>query len=83
MKVKFIETEGDFLQATIQIQDTKMNIMDNFAGNLINKNEIVDLEIVTGIENDKQDWDYIFSSNPNKEKNYFMKEAGNIQLLEK
>lgn len=68
MKVKFLSTEGDYLEASIEVNSQTLHIMDEFGGSRLSPGDEIDLDIYPGLLDEDESWESIFSGNPNKEK---------------
>ena len=67
MKARFISTEGDYLEAKIEIDGTIFSVMDDFNGKTCEIGDEIDISLSESIT-DPGVWDDIFNSNPDKEK---------------
>ena len=65
MKATFLDTEGDYLLATIKIGDREFKVMDEFGGDRYKEGELIDVELMNSFA-DEESWEDIFSSNPNE-----------------
>lgn len=68
MKAKFISTEGEYLQAKIEVKGKPYFVMDMFSSETLKSGDILDLDIYSGIEDESEEWESIFSNNPDKQK---------------
>ena len=66
MKVKFISSKGDYLQAKIEVNGQTYSVMDEFSSENLKPGNTVDLDIFSGLDDDSEEWESIFNSNPDK-----------------
>jgi hypothetical protein len=67
LSIIFKSTEGDYLEAEIEIDGQPIFVMDEFGGDQIKSGSIVSLEIFNSFSDDL-DWDSVFNANPNRVK---------------
>lgn len=67
MKAKFISTEGDFLEAKIEIHDQIYSVMDDFNGSRFTSGDDLKIRLSEYISDEFQ-WDAIFNANHKKVK---------------
>ena len=63
----FIATEGDYLEAVIEVDGQRLHVMDEFGGAQLAAGTQVRLELWPQAS-ESDDWDAIFTSNPGREK---------------
>lgn len=63
----FIATEGDYLEAVIEVDGQRLHVMDEFGGAQLAAGTQVRLEL-SPMPSESDDWDAIFTSNPGREK---------------
>ena len=63
----FIATEGDYLEAVIEVDGQRLHVMDEFGGAQLATGTQVRLEL-SPMPSERDDWDAIFTSNPGREK---------------
>ncbi len=63
----FIATEGDYLEAVIEVDGQRLHVMDEFGGAQLAAGTQVRLEL-SPMPSERDDWDAMFSSNPGREK---------------
>ncbi|MDH5178066.1 MAG: hypothetical protein OEZ39_16300 [Gammaproteobacteria bacterium] len=68
MKAKFISTEGEYLVAIIEVNGKKLHVMDEFSTEALSSGETVYLEIVPGLYYEKEEWESMFTGNPEAKK---------------
>lgn len=68
MKSKFINTEGEYLQAKIEIGGELLQVMDMFSSDKIFSGDLVNLEITAGLYKEDEEWESMFSGNPEASK---------------
>ena len=59
----FISSEGDYLEAQIQVGGQRLIVMDCFGGEDFKTGEQIEIELSVGLAADEC-WDAIFSANP-------------------
>ena len=67
MKAKLIKTDGDYLEAIVEIAGHEYIVMGEFNGKSINLGSELDIEL-SGNDLNDLDWDEIFTLNPSQEK---------------
>lgn len=60
----FISSEGDYLEAQIQVGGQRLIVMDGFGGENYTAGEQIDIELSVGLDADES-WEDIFAANPN------------------
>ena len=63
----FIATEGDYLEAVIEVDGQRLHVMDEFGGAQLAAGTQVRLEL-SPMPSERDDWAAIFTSNPGREK---------------
>ncbi|MGK5055801.1 hypothetical protein ACQ4WY_02520 [Janthinobacterium sp. LB2P49] len=63
----FIATEGDYLEAIIEVAGQRLHVMDEFGGGQMDAGTQVQLELWP-MPSEMNDWDAIFRANPGQEK---------------
>lgn len=63
----FIATEGDYLEAVIEVDGQRLHVMDEFGGAQLAAGTQVRLEL-SPMPSESDDWDAMFTSNPGREK---------------
>lgn len=63
----FIATEGEYLEAVIEVGGQRLHVMDEFGGGQLAAGTQVQLELWP-MASEIDDWDAIFSANPGREK---------------
>jgi len=63
----FIATEGDYLEAVIEVDGQRLHVMDEFGGAQLAAGTQVQLELWP-MASELDDWDAIFRANPGREK---------------
>ena len=63
----FISSEGEFLEATIEVAGQRLRVMDEFDGATLAPGQTLELELQPFISV-QGEWEEIFSSNPDREK---------------
>ena len=66
MKVKFKSTEGEYLEAVIEFENQFLHVMDKFGGDDLDEGNSLEIDIYPGLFDEGEEWESIFSSNPNK-----------------
>lgn len=67
MKANFISTEGDYLEAKIEVRGHTYTVMDEFGGNRYEPGDEISIRLSELVVN-ASEWNEIFNNNPNKEK---------------
>ena len=62
----FIETEGDYLEAVIDVAGQRLHVMDEFGGAQLASGTQVQLAL-SPMPSERDDWDAIFRANPGRE----------------
>ena len=68
MEAKFISTEGEYLEAVIEVNGKELHVMDEFSTEELSSGDTINLEIVPGLFYENEEWESMFSSNPNAKK---------------
>ena len=68
MKAIFIKSEGDYLQATIEIDGVELYTMDEFGGKNCTTGDKVEIDISAGLVDEDEEWESMFSGNPEHKK---------------
>ncbi len=63
----FVKTEGEYLEAVIEVNGEMLHVMDEFGGEDLKPGTKIELELSPFVS-DPGEWDEIFSSNPEKKK---------------
>ena len=63
----FIATEGDYLEAVIEVGGQRLHVMDEFGGGQLAAGTQVQLEL-SPMPSERDDWDAMFTANPGREK---------------
>jgi hypothetical protein len=63
----FIESEGEYLEAVIEVDGELLHVMDDFGGENLKAGSKLEVELYPNVF-DPGDWDEIFSANPGKKK---------------
>ncbi|TDY35397.1 hypothetical protein [Janthinobacterium sp. 75] len=63
----FIVTEGDYLEAVIEVGGQRLHVMDEFGGGQMDAGTQFQAELWP-MASERDDWDGIFSANPGREK---------------
>ncbi|TQV88260.1 hypothetical protein [Aliikangiella coralliicola] len=68
MKATFIKTEGDYLQAELEIAGMRIYAMDEFGGERYSSGEEIEVELTAGLYYEEESWESMFSGNPDGKK---------------
>jgi len=68
MKAVFKKTDGDFLEAAIEVDGMEVLVMDDFGGSEYEAGDEINLHLSVGLYFDEEDWDSMFSGNPEAKK---------------
>lgn len=68
MKAIFKKTKGDYLTATIEINNNQYFVMDHFYGEQLSEQQQIEIELSVGVYSEEESWETMFSGNPNKTK---------------
>ncbi|SFC11787.1 hypothetical protein [Pseudoalteromonas denitrificans] len=63
MEAIFIKSEGEYLQATIEIDGVELHAMDDFGGENCTAGEKIEIDISAGLFYEDEEWESIFSGN--------------------
>lgn len=55
MQAVFKQTEGDYLEAVIEVAGQPLTVMDEFGGDSLTYGEIIDIELSVGIACEQED----------------------------
>ena len=64
MKAIFVKTQGDYLEAEIEVDGHRFVVMDNFSTQSLKAGGEINLELSVGLYCDDDAWDIVFSGNP-------------------
>ena len=70
MKATFINTEGEYLQAELEIAGVKIYAMDVFGGDQCKPGEEIEVELAAGLHYEEETWESMFSGNPKGKKKF-------------
>lgn len=68
MKAKFLSTEGECLEALIEVNGNELHVMDGFSTERLSSGDTVNIEIVSGLFYENEEWESMFSGNPEGKK---------------
>ena len=68
MRAIFKNTEGDYLEATIEIDGVEVVAMDEFGGDRYQIGDEVDVRLSVGLHHEDEEWESMFSGNPEAKK---------------
>jgi len=68
MKVKFISTEGEYLEAVLSLNGELLHVMDEFSNESMSEGQEIDIDIFPGLYDEDESWESIFSGNPEIER---------------
>lgn len=68
MEAKFISTEGECLEAIVKVNGKELHVMDEFATKELSPGDMVNIEIVPGLFYEGEEWESMFSGNPEAKK---------------
>lgn len=68
MRAIFKNTEGDYLEATIEVDGVEIVAMDEFGGEKYEAGEEIDVRLSVGLHYDDEEWESMFSGNPKAKK---------------
>ena len=63
----FLASDGDYLEAVIEVDGQRLHVMDEFGGGQLAAGTQVRLEL-SAMPSEMDDWDAIFRANPGREK---------------
>ena len=64
MKAIFVKTQGEYLEAEIEVDGHRLVVMDNFSTQSLKAGDEINLELSVGLYCDDEAWDIVFASNP-------------------
>ncbi len=64
MIARFLSTEGEYLEATIEINGNVLCVMDDFTHDALSPGDMVNLEVFPGLYDESEAWESMFSGNP-------------------
>ncbi|QTE96612.1 hypothetical protein [Shewanella algae] len=64
MQAVFKQTEGDYLEAVIEVAGQPLTVMDEFGGDSLTYGEIIDIELSVGIACEQEDQNTMLAGNP-------------------
>ena len=67
MRATLLRTQGDYLEAVIEIDGEQLVVMDNFEGSRCSEGTSIDIDLQPVII-DPGDWDTVFGANPGRSK---------------
>ena len=70
MNVRFISTEGDYLEAVVECNGRQFTVMDEFSGSELDGGAVIDVEIFPGLLDEGEEWESMFSGNPDRRKDF-------------
>jgi len=68
MKAKFLSTEGEYLEAQIEVSGKILHVMDCFNGDIYKCGDEINIDIQPGLFFEDEEWESMFTGNPNNEK---------------
>ncbi len=68
MQAKFLSTEGEYLEAIVEIDGKRLHVMDCFSHDGLRSGDMVDIEILPGLCDESEEWESMFSANPDAKK---------------
>ena len=63
MRAIFKTTEGDYLEATIELDGINVFVMDGFGGDRYQAGENIDICLSVGLHYEDEEWESMFSAN--------------------
>ena len=63
----FVSTEGEYLEAVVEVSGERLHVMDEFGGSSMSAGQRIEIELEAQLW-DPGEWDEIFRSNPEKKK---------------
>ena len=76
MVAKFISTQGEFLEAVIELNGTVLHVMDEFSYKGLSPGGTVKIEVVPGLYYEDEEWESMFSGNPEAKKEFEHQSGG-------
>lgn len=67
VEAMFVSTEGDYLEAVVEVSGERLYVMDEFGGSSMSPGQRIEIELEAQVW-DPGDWDEIFRSNPEEKK---------------
>ena len=68
MRAKFLSTEGEYLEATVEINGKLLHVMDEFTHDELSPGDMVNIEVYPGLYDENEEWESMFSGNPEAKK---------------
>ena len=68
MRAILKKTEGDYLEATIEVDGVKFVAMDEFGGDRYQPGDNIDICLSVGLHYEDEEWESMFSGNPEAKK---------------
>ena len=68
MRATFIDSEGEYLEATVKVGDIELRVMDEFGGSMLAADTEIELDIFVGLAFEDESWESMFNSNPDCKK---------------
>lgn len=68
MNALFKKTEGDYLEATLEIDGVEIIAMDEFGGNRYKAGEEIAVRLSVGLHYENEEWESMFLGNPDSKK---------------
>ena len=65
MKAIFVKTQGEYLEAEIEVDGHRLVVMDHFSTQSLKAGDEINLELSVGLYCDDEAWDIVFTGNPN------------------
>jgi len=67
MIAKFISSDGEYLEARIEIDGMQYFVMDEFGGDSLDPGAQIEIDL-SALPNDEESWEQIFQANPERKK---------------
>jgi len=67
VRAVFVSTEGDYLEAVVEVSGERLHVMDEFGGSSMSPGQRIEIKLHAQVW-DPGEWDEIFRSNPEKKK---------------
>lgn len=67
VEAAFVSTEGEHLEAVVEVSGERLHVMDLFGGSSISPGQRIEIELEAQVW-DPGEWDEVFYSNPEKKK---------------
>tara|TARA_Y100001960_G_scaffold324366_1_gene404603 strand:- start:8 stop:394 length:387 start_codon:yes stop_codon:yes gene_type:complete len=68
MRAIFKKTEGDYLEAIIELDGVNVVVMDDFGGDRYQAGENIDICLSVDLHSEDEEWESMFSGNPEAKK---------------